>query len=45
LLPGQQGDPGCPQVEHTDVDEVPLHTRPLPRHTVVVELLLDVAVV
>jgi hypothetical protein len=45
LLPGQQGEPGCPQLEHTDVEEVPLHTRLLPRHTVVVPLVLEVAVV
>ena len=44
MLPGQQGLPGWPQVEHTALDDVLLHTSPLPRHTVV-ELVLEVPVV
>jgi hypothetical protein len=45
LLPGQQGWPAPPQVEQTDDDEVPLHTKPPAVQMVVVELLLDERVV
>jgi hypothetical protein len=45
LLPGQHGLPGWPQLAHIDVDDVPPHTRPLPRQTVVVDELLEEGVV
>jgi hypothetical protein len=45
LLPAQHGLPGWPQEAQTEVDEVPPHTSPLPRHTVVVDELLEAGVV
>lgn len=40
MLPAQHFSPGPPQAAHTEVEEVPLHTRPLAVQMVVVELLV-----
>jgi hypothetical protein len=45
LLPGQQGCPGPPQVEHNEDDDVPPQTKPPTVQMVVVELLVELGVV